>query len=42
MKSEGKITDDMDASLFKAVGDSAASLFSQKSRPGVAPGQPRV
>ena len=34
MKSEGKITDDMDASLFKAVGDSAASLFSQKTRPG--------
>ena len=34
MKSEGKITDDMDASLYKTVGDSCASLFSQKTRPG--------
>ena len=34
MKSEGKITDDMDASLFKTVGDSVASLFSPTGRPG--------
>ena len=42
MKSEGKITDDMDASLFTPKGDTAASLFSPKSRPGGAPGSPRV
>lgn len=35
LKSEGKITKDMDASLFEPKGGGVASLFAPKSQPGM-------
>ena len=35
LKAEGKITEDMDASLFSPKGGNIASLFSQKGTPGI-------